>query len=92
MSYHCIGHFYFMTNSIFNKGDHREIRLANGQMITGYHSRMERRWERITIIIGSDVYVAWYSRSTGFIDTDLDTCTILTQDPGFKGSQLIVRK
>jgi hypothetical protein len=50
---------------------------------------MERRWERITIVIGSDVYVAWYSRSTGFIDTDLDTCTILNQDPGFKGSQLI---
>ncbi len=81
-----------MSKSIFNKGDHRAIRLTNGQIITGFHSRMERRWERITIIIGSDVYVAWYSRSTGLIDTDLNTCTILTQDPGFKGSQLIEKK
>lgn len=78
-----------MSNPIFKKGDHRNIRLANGQVHTGFHSRMERRWERIQIISKGEVYFAWYSRSTGRIDDDPQKSPIVIADCGFLQSQLI---
>ena len=57
-----------MTKRVFQKGQLREIQLANGQILFGKHSEMERRWERIHIIIADPLncnFVAYYSRTTG---------------------------
>lgn len=78
-----------MPQPIFKKGDHREIRFANGQILTGFHSRMERRWEMLRVTFRGESYHAYYSRQTGRMDPDPEKSTILQADSGFLNSQLI---
>jgi hypothetical protein len=80
--------FIDMATAIFKPGETREIRLPNGTKVTGFHSRMERRWERIRIYNNNGSFHAWYSRTTGLIDPNPEKSTILTEDPGFLNSYL----
>lgn len=78
-----------MAQPIFKKGETRCIRLANGVLYYGFHSRMERRWERIQIRVTEGIFYAWYSRATGKIDPDPNKSTIVAHDPGYLHSHLI---
>ena len=81
-----------MTKPIFKQGDHREIRFANGQILTAFHGRMERRWEMLRVGLRGRSYHAYYSRCTGRIDPDPLKSTILQADSGFLNSELVDRR
>jgi hypothetical protein len=78
-----------MTTPIFKPGETRTIALKNGSKVTGFHSRMERRWERIRIYTNNGTFYGWFSRATGKLDPDPEVSTILIEDPGYLDSCLI---